>query len=189
MASGCSAAPATPSIPGVRDAGGPILLLDLEGRSIDFRELSSGGIAVAIFARSDCPISNRHAPDVREIYERFHARGVKFFLIYVDPSENPKAIREHLAEYGYPCQALRDPEHRLVAHVGATVTPEAAVFNGSRRAVYRGRINDRFADLGEARTVVTTHDLSNALEAVLGGERVAVPVTNAVGCLIVDLRQ
>jgi len=50
--------------------------------------------------------------------------------------------------------------------------------------VYRGRIDDQFAGLGKRRTVVTSHDLRDALEATLVGKPVPQPRTEAVGCPI-----
>ncbi|HEX3599005.1 MAG TPA: redoxin family protein, partial [Lacipirellulaceae bacterium] len=126
-------------------------LLDLDGQPFDLHQASKGGVHVAVFVRSDCPISNRMAPEVRELCVTFQPQGVDFFLIYVDPHEKPEAIRAHLAEYQYTCPGLRDPKHALVAEVGATVTPEAAVFDGNWNIVYRGRINDQFEDFGKSR--------------------------------------
>ena len=56
-------------------------------------------------------------------------------------------------EYEYPCPALRDPDHTLVAQTGATVTPEAVVFDSDWTIAYRGRINDEFEDFGKSRDV------------------------------------
>jgi peroxiredoxin len=163
-----------------------IRLLDLDGQSFDLWQKPHTA-TVVLFARSDCPISNRSAPEVRRLYDEFQARGVQFYLVYVDPREQPEAIRRHLQEYNYPCPALRDPKHTLVAHCGATITPEAVVFNQNRDMMYRGRIDDLYADFGEARTEATTHDLRDAIESTLSGREIANPRTKAVGCLIKDL--
>jgi hypothetical protein len=189
---GCSDADYVPPHPpahvATAVAGAPIQLLDLDGHAFDLWQPDDAGVTVVVFTRTDCPISNRYAPLVRELYERFHPRGVTFFLVYVDPREQPEAIRAHLHEYGYPCPALRDPEHLLVAATGATVTPEAVVFDANRRIAYRGRIDDLNADFGTARTAATKQDLADAIEATLAGRPVAEPVTKAVGCYIEDLK-
>jgi hypothetical protein len=92
---------------------------------------------------------------------------VEFYLIYVDPKEEPEAIRTHLKQYEYPCPALRDPGHKLVAETGATVTPEAVVFDSNHKVAYRGRIDDRNADFGKSSSVAVKHDLADAIEATL----------------------
>jgi peroxiredoxin len=163
-------------------------LLDLNGRPHALLAVNQHAVTVVVFTRTDCPISNRAAPEIRHVYEIFHPRGVELYLIYVDPRQPPDAIRAHLKEYEYPCPALRDPEHSLVAATGATVTPEAVVFDANHRIAYRGRIDDRSADVGQSRSVAVKHDLAEAIEATLAGRPVGEPMTKAVGCLIADLK-
>ena len=59
-----------------------------------------------------------------------------------------------------------------------------AVVNG--RAIYVGRIDDRYVDLGLERPAPTTHDLADALTAALAGKPIARATTQAVGCFIAD---
>jgi hypothetical protein len=87
--------------------------------------------------------------------------------------------------YGGAMEALRDPAHALVKFTKATITPEAAVVAGGR-VVYRGRIDDRYVDLGVERPSPTVHDLADALAAVLAGKPVPHATTQAVGCFIAD---
>jgi hypothetical protein len=110
---------------------------------------------------------------------------VRFFLVYPNPAESAQAIRDHAQSFGYPADALRDPEHALAIYVKATLTPEVAVIAGGR-VVYRGRIDDRFVDLGLERPAPTRRDLYDALTDVLAGRKVARPVTQAVGCFLAD---
>jgi hypothetical protein len=161
-------------------------LLGVDGEPVDLWSSGDAKLNVVVFTRTDCPISNRYAPDIRALYETYHPRGVELHLIYVDPKETAESIRAHLKEYEYPCPALRDPEHTLAAATGATVTPEAVVFDAERKITYRGRIDDRNAALGNSGAAAGKHDLADAIEATLAGQRVAEPVTKAVGCYIGD---
>jgi hypothetical protein len=164
-------------------------LLDLDGREFNlWDDASDPAATVLIFSRTDCPISNRYAPTVKKLHEAFYPKGVRFFLAYVDPSEDANDIRRHLTEYAYPCPAIRDPRHTLVESTGATVTPEAVLYNAKREQVYRGRIDNLYAAYGQARDKATTHDLSDAIEATLAGRTVDGPSTPAVGCPIADLQ-
>lgn len=162
---------------------------DLDGAAFDFNASIAKAPTVVLFTRSDCPISNRCAPEIARLYEGFHPQGVAFYLVYVDPRETPAVIRDHLKQFAYPCQALRDPAHSLVAHCQATVTPEAALFDRQGQIVYQGRINDQYAELGKAQIKPTTHDLADAIEALVSGRPIAVPRTKAVGCSIADVQQ
>jgi len=144
---------------------------------------------VFLFTSTDCPISNRYAPDVRRLATKFAPKGVLFRLVYPDPADQRSAILDHMTAFAYAgaMQALRDPKHALVKFTGVTVTPEAAVYAGGR-IVYHGRIDDRYVDLGLERPAATVHDLDDALRAVLAGRPVEHPVTQAIGCYIADFK-
>ncbi len=144
-------------------------------------------MTVLVFTRTDCPIANRHAPEINRLHREFEPRGVAFWLVYLDRHEGSDRLRAHRAQYGYSCAALRDDDHALVAMTGVRVTPEVAVFAGGRM-VYRGRIDNRVQDFGKERAVASRHDLALALEAALEGRVVDPATTTAVGCFIRDLR-
>lgn len=161
-------------------------LTSLSGERVDpLADADPAG--VFLFMRSDCPIANRYAPELRRLHEAFSPRGVRFWLVYVDPGEKDESIQRHAGEYQLPGEILRDSHHDLVRLTGARVTPEAAVFDAGGRMVYRGRIDDRYPDFGKARAKPNRRDLKLALEAVLNGEPVAEAETRAVGCFIADL--
>lgn len=140
---------------------------------------------VLVFTASDCPISNRYAPEVRRLAARHAAAGVRVWLVYPNVGEKPEAARDHAAAFDYGLPVAIDAAGVLSARAEATVTPEVAVFDRAGQLVYRGRIDDRYVDFGVDRPTPTTHDLADALDAVLGGRPVAVPRTHAVGCAIV----
>jgi hypothetical protein len=165
---------------------GQVRLLDLENRPVDpLHPAPDTKATVLLFVTTDCPISNRYAPEVARLYKSFASKGVSFWLIYPNPAESPQAIRDHLVSFGYPMRALRDPAHALAKVVHATITPEAVVVTGER-IVYRGRIDDRYVELGVQRPAPTRRDLEDALTAVLAGKPVKLPATQAVGCVIAD---
>ena len=138
---------------------------------------------VLLFVMTDCPISNRYAPEVRRLHDEF-AGAVRFWLVYVDAHRPPDELREHRASFGYPFAALRDVDGALTALAGATVTPEAVVFDAAQRMVYRGRIDDRYVSFGVARRAPRTRDLHDRLRRLAAGEALAFSQTRAVGCYI-----
>ena len=73
---------------------------------------------------------------------------------------------------------------------GVRVTPEVAVFipDGSQpKMVYRGRIDDKYVELGKERPQPTTHDLERVLKIIAEGKPLKTETTRAVGCFIADL--
>ena len=55
------------------------------------------------------------------------------------------------------------------------------------RMVYRGRIDDRYVELGKDRLKPTRHDLEDALDAVDRRQAGRAAETRAVGCILSDL--
>jgi len=167
-------------------AAGPSGVVTLDGRALD-PLAAPGGPTVLVFARTDCPISNRYAPELRRLHDRFASTGARFWLVYPDGDEGAEQIRRHGREFAFGFEALRDPGHELVRRTGATVTPEVAVFAPGAdgpRMVYRGRIDDRATDFGRTRPAPTRRDLEEVLDALAQGKTVAPRATRAVGCFI-----
>jgi thiol-disulfide isomerase/thioredoxin len=142
-------------------------------------------IRVLVFTTTDCPISNRYAPEIQRLAAKFSAK-VKFVLVYPVPTDSPAMIREHAKKFAYSIETLRDTDRKLVKQTGVTVTPEVAVMVGDTM-VYRGRIDDRYIELGKERLQPTQRDLESALDALMTGKRVAQRDTRAVGCILADL--
>ena len=161
--------------------------LDLHGTPVDPLKASAGKLAVLVFIRTDCPISNRYAPIIQKMSADYAAK-TSFWLIYPDQSESPENISRHLEQYGYQLPALRDMKHALVQLSHVEITPEAAVFDSSGHLAYHGRIDNWYEDFGRSRPAPTTHELSDAIQAAWNGKAPAVPATKAVGCYISDLK-
>jgi len=159
---------------------------DLAGNPVDPLKSGGGKIVVLVFLRTDCPVSNRYAPTIQKLSEE-HAAKAAFWLVYPSRSESAEVIRKHQREYGYKLPALRDPQHVLVRQSQVEITPEVAVFGTDRRLVYHGRIDNLYQDVGRTRSVVTTHELQDAISAASGGKRLDVQATQGVGCYISDL--
>jgi thiol-disulfide isomerase/thioredoxin len=170
---------ALPSLPAAQKTA-----LYLDGSPADPFSAASGKPVVLIFVRTDCPISNRYAPLIQRISSEYGAK-VALWLVYPSRSVSAEKIRQHEHEYGYKLPALRDPQHALVTRAQVQVTPEVAVFDGNHRLLYHGRIDDLYQDFGRARPAATTHELDDAIQAVLSG-KTPPHNTPGVGCYIAD---
>jgi hypothetical protein len=159
---------------------------DLSGKAQD-PFASPGPATVLLFVRTDCPITNRYAPELQGIAHEFQSRGVNFWLVYPDRDESPTHVQSHIRDYSLPGKPLLDPKHELVKRAHATVAPEAAVFDHAGRLMYHGRIDDRYLDIGKTRPAAQVHDLEDAIQSVLTGKRIAHPETRAVGCSLADV--
>lgn len=161
---------------------------DLDGSPIDPISENENHVRALIFSRTDCPIARRYAPEIRRLCEKFSTSEVKFYLVFPNSRRSGKDIRQHLNEFDYPCDAVRDPDHILVSATGVKITPEAAVYDLEGELAYVGRIDDRFPKFGVAREP-TTHELEDAILAALGDGEMPVADGPAIGCYISDLKQ
>jgi len=165
----------------------PVRVVDLGGKSVNPLVLQSGRLAhVLVFTTTDCPISNRYAPDIQRLAARFEKQGIGFTLVYPVGTDTTAVIRDHLKKFGYLLPAVRDTAQELVRHTGVQVTPEVAVIGAGGRVLYKGRIDDRYIDFGKDRPQPTERTLERALEASVQGKPVAVRETRAVGCILAD---
>lgn len=152
-----------------------------------FKDVQAKAV-VLVFVRTDCPISNRYAPELQRLDREFSERGVTFWMVYPDPGETLDTAGKHAKEYNLPGKVLLDPQHAFVKMASARTTPEAAVFAPGKRLVYHGRIDDLYVSFGKARRTATTHDVEAALKAVLDGKIFHHAPAPAVGCAIADLK-
>jgi hypothetical protein len=138
--------------------------------------------SVLIFVRTDCPISNRYAPELQRLYAAYRARA-DFQLVYVEPGLTAQQMHHHQAEFALGIPAVLDTDGSFVRKAAVTVTPEAVVFVEGK-LVYRGRIDDRYVSLSTARPAALHHDLEDAILAVLAGKAPPAAITRAIGCAI-----
>lgn len=135
-------------------------------------------LTVLIFLRTDCPVANRMAPEIARVAQAFQGQA-QFWLVY--PDDAPAAVERHRREYALPIPLLPESERELAKLAGATMTPEAAVFQ-DRRLMYRGRVDDSQASLGVARGGPARKDLEAAIRRALAGQRTR--HTKAIGCAL-----
>lgn len=159
-------------------------LTDITGKKHEPLNAGSRKATVIIFTLPDCPIANAYAPEINRLVADYTAKGVGFYLAHVDHDLSAAEARKHAKDFGFQCPVLLDSQHALVKALGATKTPQVFLLGSDGKALYRGRINNLYADYGQRRQTVTQHDLRNALDAVLAGKPVSQPVTEAIGCHI-----
>jgi hypothetical protein len=85
---------------------------------------------------------------------------------------------ERARERGFRFAYVRDDSQDVARAYGALRTPHFYVFDADRKLRYTGRMDDNPRTPGQE----TTHELRDALDALLAGKAPPVPATNPIGC-------
>lgn len=139
---------------------------------------------VLVFIATDCPIANYFQPTLTELATISAPDDVSFFLVHSDPDVEMEAATQHAADFSISAPVVLDNNQSIAKMLNAKVTPEAFVIDREGTIRYRGRINDLYADFGKRRAKATTHDLRDAIEAIVHGKAVVTFETKAIGCYI-----
>ena len=146
---------------------------------------TQGRTTVTFFIASDCPISNAYAPEISRICKAYEAKGVSCTLAYEDARISGDALTRHMADYRLVGMGSTwDASRTLADAAHVTITPTAVIADGRGTVRYQGRIDNLYINIGRTRQQVTSHDVTDALEAVLAGKPVAHPRTESLGCYI-----
>ncbi len=157
---------------------------DIEGKDHEPFAKESVKFLVVVFIGTDCPISNYYQPTLNRLARRYEGKGVRFLLFHPDPDVTPEMLKEHAKAFGLESPVFADADFALASRLEASTVPEAFVIARDGQTKYRGRIDDTYAAWGKKRREPGSHDLRDALEAVLSGKAVASPTTKAIGCYI-----
>jgi hypothetical protein len=186
VSQGSDARNATAPVVSLIDVANITTLNDLSGNpqhAIDPQAKAS----VLVFVLHDCPIANSYIPSLNRLNGSFRSRGVQMIVVESDPQITLEQARKHAEEFQIGLPVVIDSLHAWVKLAMAKKTPEAVVFSPGGDVLYRGRIDDQYVGFGKRRMQVTTHDLQDALEAILADRPVPNAAADAIGCYIPEL--
>ena len=97
-------------------------------------------------------------------------------LVYPNDSFEHMQTRAQAMSYPY----LHDATQEIAHAYDAKRTPEFFLFDSDLKLVYKGRMDDSPRDP----TLVQTHELADAIDAMLDGNSPAVSITESIGCSV-----
>jgi peroxiredoxin len=154
-------------------------LPDADGKAHSLASLKGSKGTVVIFIATKCPVSNAYNERMRKLADDYGARGVNVVGINSNSTEPAAEVKQHAADKGLTFTILKDAGNRIADRFDAQYTPEAYLIDASGKLVYHGRIdNSRSGDS------ITSTDLRDAIEAVVGGKAVERPEVKGFGCSI-----
>ena len=165
------------------DIGAPAPMFALnnyDGKAVDLKSVvKENKYTVVMFVSTECPVSNAYNERMVSLNEKFGKKGISFLGVNANKEEDAKMIAAHCKEHGFKFPVVKDPGNKIADLYAAQVTPETFVIDAKGKLVYHGRIDD-----SRKLDKVKSHDLADALDALLAGKAVSNPTAKAFGCTI-----
>jgi peroxiredoxin len=158
-------------------------LKDTNGRPVSLESLKDKKAVVVVFLGTECPINNAYLFPLSQMHKNYASHGVQLLGINSNSQDTPDRVAVHAKENSIPFPVLKDEANKVADEFGAQRTPEAFLLDNEQRIRYRGRIDDQFG-IGYKRTAPTTHELVDALNALLAGKPIAKSTSTVAGCII-----
>jgi peroxiredoxin len=155
----------------------------VDGRKYSLASFKDAKVLVVVFSCNHCPYVVGSEERMKQFYADYAPKGVAMIAINSNETENhPNDSFDHMVararEKGFKFPYVRDDSQDVALAYGGLRTPHYYVFDAERKLRYTGRMDDNPRNPGKE----TTHELRDAVDAVLAGKAPAVPLTNPIGC-------
>jgi peroxiredoxin len=167
-------------------AAPPFTLAEVDGGTVSIDDFAGAPALLVMFICNHCPFVKHVRAELARIGADYSARGVAIVAISSNdavayPADSPERMREEKREAGYVFPYLFDETQEVARAYRAACTPDFYLFDGGRRLVYRGQLDDSRPGND---VPVTGQDLRAALDAVLDGRAVDGGQKPSLGCNI-----
>jgi peroxiredoxin len=142
-------------------------------------------VLVIVIMCNHCPYVQAVDSRLVQLQEKFAKRNVQFIGINPNddiayPEDNLENMIKRASEKGYNFPYLRDDDQSIARQYQAQCTPDIYVYDKERELCYHGRVDDNWQEPDK----VTSHDLNDAIEALLNGKRPSADQHPSMGCSI-----
>ena len=178
----------------IGDPAPDFALPGIDGKRHRLSDYKDGKILMIAFISNHCPTSHAAEARLRKLLAEARGQGLTFVAInpnhpdglsidelgYSKYNDGFEDMKKYAAEQGFDFPYLYDGDTQLTARAyGCLATPHVFIFDAERKLRYKGRFDDsQYADPA----TVKSPDARNAVEALLAGRPVPVPVTKPHGC-------
>jgi peroxiredoxin len=155
----------------------------VDGKNYSLANFKNAKFLIVVFSCNHCPYVTGSEERMIKLYNDYKSRGVELVAINSNetthhPDDSFEHMITHAREKKYLFPYLRDETQGIAKAYGALRTPHYYVFDSQRKLRYTGRMDDNPRNPGKE----TTHELRDALEALLAGGKPPVELTNPIGC-------
>ena len=155
----------------------------VDDKSYSLSDFAEAKLLLVVFSCNHCPYVIGSEDRMNAFYADYESKGVAMVAIASNETENHPTdsfehMKERAREKGFQFSYVRDESQETARAYGALRTPHYYLFDADRKLRYTGRMDDNPRNPGQE----TTHELRDAVDALLAGKEPALPLTNPIGC-------
>jgi peroxiredoxin len=175
------------------DAGAPLALgakaplvttklKNVDGKEVSIAQSAGKEGTLVVFTCNHCPFAKAWEQRIAELGNSYVKRGIGVILINAnDPTAHEEdgytEMQAHAKNRAMQFPYAVDETSAVARAFGASVTPEAFLFDKAGKLAYHGAIDD-----SKDSEKVQKRYLKDALDAIVGGRTPAVPESKSIGC-------
>lgn len=154
-----------------------------DGKDYSLGSFKDATLLIVLFTCNHCPYVIGSEERMIKFYNDYKDKGVAMIGINSNETQgHPTDAFDHMVihakEKGFAWPYVRDESQEIALKYGALRTPHYYVFDQDRKLRYTGRMDDNPRNPGKE----TTHELRDAVDALLAGKKPPVEITNPIGC-------
>ena len=160
-------------------------LKGVDGKMHSLADYDDKDVLVVVIMCNHCPYVQAVDDRLVQLQDKLAEQGVQFVGInpndsikYPDDNFENMVKRAKEKEYNFPY--LRDEDQSIARKYQAQCTPDIYVYNKERLLCYHGRIDDNWQEPDN----ITSHDLNDAIDALLEGKTPSPNQYPSMGCSI-----
>ena len=155
----------------------------LDGKSVSIADMRGKAGTLVVFTCNHCPFARGWEHRIADLANSYSKKGIGVILVNAnDPAkyaeDDFKGMQARAKELGLQVPYVMDETSGVARAFGASVTPEAFLFDRNGKLAYHGTIDDNHRDAAAAKN----HYLKDALDAILEGHPAPVAETKGIGC-------
>jgi peroxiredoxin len=155
----------------------------IDGKDHSLASFKNAKLLVIVFSCNHCPYVIGSEERMNKFYDDYSPMGVAMVAINSNetkdhPTDSFEHMKSHAKEKGFKFPYLRDETQEIAKAYGALRTPHFYLFDQNRKLRYTGRMDDNPRTPGAEKT----HELRDAIDALLAGKKPPVELTNPIGC-------
>lgn len=161
-------------------------LPDTSGNMVSLSDFAGAKALLVMFICNHCPFVKHVRLQIADMGAEYQEKGVGVVAIMSNdvanhPDDSPEHMAEEIRQIGYTFPYLYDETQAVAKAYRAACTPDFFLFDGNRKLVYRGQLDDSRPGNDKP---VTGSDLRAALDAMVAGSPVPETQKPSIGCNI-----